>query len=212
MLVEAFVAELGVEAFNERILRGFTWGSEVEFHAVLLRPVVQDFAGELGPVVERDGLGQAVGLGQAIQDGDDASPADGQIRPERGTLPGEVIDEGQGAEAATVGELVMDEVHAPAFLGPGGRGYGHAGLGGEFFAELPAQGKLFGAVEPLGAFMVDDQAFGTEDIVEHRTAPARMLGREGFEPFAHRRIVGRLRLILEAGAIPAREATGAALG
>ena len=57
VLIEAFVAELAVEAFDERILCGFAWGGEVQLHAVLPRPVVQDFAGELGAVVERDGLG-----------------------------------------------------------------------------------------------------------------------------------------------------------
>lgn len=66
VLIEAFVAELAVEAFDERVLRGFTWGGEVQLHAALPRPIVQDFAGELGAVVERDGLGQAVGLGQTI--------------------------------------------------------------------------------------------------------------------------------------------------
>ncbi len=65
-------------------------------------------------------MGQAVGLGQAFQDGDHACAADGQIGPEGGTLAREVIDDSQGAEAPPVGELVVDEVHAPAFVGAGG--------------------------------------------------------------------------------------------
>ena len=127
-------------------------------------------------------------------------------------MPGDVIDNGQRAEAAAIGELVMDEVHAPAFVGAGGWRERHAGVGGEFFAELPAQGKLFLAVESFGVLVVDDGPFGTEDIVKHRTAPARMLGGQFFEPLAHGGISGGLRLVLETGAIPTGEPAGAPLG
>jgi len=85
-------------------------------------------------------------------------------------------------------------------------------LGGELFAELAAQGKLFFPIKPFGVFVVDDRAFGAEDIMEHGTAPSGMLGGQFLEPGAHRSIGGWLRLILEAGAIPAGEAAGAALG
>jgi hypothetical protein len=88
----------------------------------------------------------------------------------------------------------------------------HAGLGREFFAELPPQGKMFSAVKPIGVFVVDDRAFGAEDIMEHGTAPPGMLGGQFLEPVSHRSISGWLRLILEAGAIPAGEPAGAALG
>lgn len=71
----------------------------------------------------------------------------------------------------------MDEIHAPAFVGPGGWRQRHAGVGWKFFPELAAQGKVFFAVESFGVFVVDDRAFGAEDIMEHGTTPARMLGR-----------------------------------
>ena len=76
---------------------------------------------KLRAVVHSNGLGQAVGFGQLIEHGDDARAPDGVIGPEGGTLAGEVIRQGECAEAATVGKLVMDEVHAPAFVGAGSR-------------------------------------------------------------------------------------------
>ncbi len=84
-------------------------------------------------------------------------------------------------------------------------------MGGEFFAELPPQGKLFFTVQPLGVFVVDDRAFGAEHIMEHGTAPAGMLGGQFLEPISHRGIGRGLRLILQAGTVPAREAAGAPL-
>lgn len=127
-------------------------------------------------------------------------------------MTGEVIDDGQGAETAAIGELVMDEIHAPAFGGARGCWQRHAGVGGEFFPELPAQGELFFAIKSFGVLVVDDRAFGTEHIMEHGTAPAGMLGGQFLESVAHRGISGGLRLILQAGTIPAGEAAGAPLG
>ena len=82
---------------------------------------MQGLASKLRAVVHGDGLRQAMSFGQAFQHGDDARATDAVIGPEGGTLAGEVIHEGQGAEAATVGKLVMDEVHAPAFVGTASR-------------------------------------------------------------------------------------------
>lgn len=50
-------------------------------------------------------------------------------------------NDGQRAEAAAIGELVVDESQAPAFLGPGGWRKRHAGVGGKF-CETSAVGKV----------------------------------------------------------------------
>ena len=91
---------------------------------------MEGLASELRAVVDGDGLGQAISFGEVRQHADDARAADAVIGPERGTLAGEVIHEGQGAEPAAVGKLVMDEVHAPAFVGAGSRWQGHTGRSG----------------------------------------------------------------------------------
>ena len=82
---------------------------------------MQGLASKLRAVVHGDGLGQAMISGELIEHGDDARAPDAVIGPEGGTLAGEVIHDGQGAEAATAGKLVMDEIHAPAFVGAGSR-------------------------------------------------------------------------------------------
>ncbi len=211
VLVEAFIAELAIEAFDESVLGGFARGNEVQLHLVLLRPVMQRLASELRAVVEGDGLGQAVGSGELRQHGNDARAPDAVIGPEGGTLAGEVIHQSEGAEAAAIGKLVMDEVHAPAFVGAGCRRERHAGSGGQFFAVLATQGELLLTVEPFGAFMILHQAFGVQHVMEQRTTPARMQGGEFLEALAQGGIVRGPWLILQAGAIPTSEAAGAAL-
>src|SRR5438477_7461799 len=99
VFVEAFIAELAVEAFDESVLGGFARCDEVQLHVVLLRPVVQGLASKLRAVVDGDGLRQAMSFGQAFQHGDDARATDAVIGPEGGTLAGEVIHQGPGAEA-----------------------------------------------------------------------------------------------------------------
>jgi len=77
---------------------------------------MEDFAGELRTVIHGDGLWQAMRFGQVFQHHDDAMATDAVIGPEGWALAGEVIHDGQRAKPATIGQLVMDEVHAPAFI------------------------------------------------------------------------------------------------
>ncbi len=81
---------------------------------------VEGAAGELGTFVGSNGGGQAARTGELIENGDDGRTADGGIDMKRQALTGEVIDEGQATEATAAGELVMDEIHAPALVGSRG--------------------------------------------------------------------------------------------
>src|SRR6187200_1419654 len=68
VLVEAFIAEPAVEAFNEGILGRLAEVDEVEPDTVAPSPLVERLADHLGAVVHDDLFGQAAGLGQALQD------------------------------------------------------------------------------------------------------------------------------------------------
>ena len=53
MLVEAFVAELPVEAFDVAVLRWAVWLDQDVLDAMLLRPGDEGAAGELGPIINQ---------------------------------------------------------------------------------------------------------------------------------------------------------------
>ena len=54
VLVQAFVPELPVEAFDEHVLRRFASLDEVQRHLMLMGPLIHHAAGELRPVVHLD--------------------------------------------------------------------------------------------------------------------------------------------------------------
>ena len=55
MQVQAVLAHLAVEAFNERVLRRFSWLDKVQLHAGFFRPEVHRFRRELRAIVTDDG-------------------------------------------------------------------------------------------------------------------------------------------------------------
>lgn len=140
--------------------------------------------GELGTVVGGDGVGQAAGSGELIEDGHDGGPADGGIDVESQALAGEVIDESQAAEAATIGELVVNEVHAPALVWSSWMRQRDASDGREFAAQFATQRKAFLAIKAFSAFVILDEPLGLEDIVEDRRTPARFERRPMAEALA----------------------------
>ena len=174
VLVEAVVTEGAVEGFDEGVLGGFARLDVMEMDAGGLGPEVDGFAGELGAVVGGDGLWQAAYEGELLKERDDGSAADGSVGMECEALACEVIDEGEATEASAVGELVMDEVHAPAFIGSRRLWQRDACDGGQLASEFAAQGEAFLAVKALGAFVVDDQALRLEHIVEDGQTPSRL--------------------------------------
>ncbi len=166
VLVETVVAEGAVEGFDEGVLHGFAWLDVIDRDARALRPEVESATGELGAVIGGDGGGQAAGTGELFEDRDDGSTANGGIDVQGHALAGGVIDERETAEAAAAGELVVNEVHAPALIGRRWVGPRDASDRREFAAVLAAQGEAFLAIEPLGAFVVDDEPLGLEDSVQ----------------------------------------------
>lgn len=74
VLVQARVAQPAVERFDERVVDGFPGTTELELHAVLMRPGIERLAAELGPVVDGDALWEPARGAQPLEQGDDARP------------------------------------------------------------------------------------------------------------------------------------------
>jgi hypothetical protein len=177
-----------------------------------LSPEVEGFAGKLGAIVHGDGLGKPTRESQALENGNDRGPADGGVDMDGQALAGEVIDERQAAKAATGGQLVVDEVQRPAFIGSLGHGERHAGHRRPFPAALAPQGESFLAIETLGASVIDDETFGFEHIVKDRGTPARLERRPVAQTFAQSRVVAALGPILQGRAVPSGQSAKAASG
>lgn len=60
MFVEAFVAQLAVEAFDIAVLRRLAWRDEAVMDGVFMRPALQRQARELGSVVREPTFGLLV--------------------------------------------------------------------------------------------------------------------------------------------------------
>src|ERR1700722_16434308 len=67
VLVQAFIAELSVEALDQRVLRGLAALDAVQCPLVLISPLLHDAAGELGSVVDLDRPWCSTSLSQPLQ-------------------------------------------------------------------------------------------------------------------------------------------------
>ena len=56
MRIQAFGPELAIQAFNERIVCGFSGPGKVHFHALRIGPKVKIFRDKLRSLVDPDGL------------------------------------------------------------------------------------------------------------------------------------------------------------
>jgi hypothetical protein len=117
MLVQAVIAEGAIEALDEGVLHGFAWVDMMESNARGLIPEVEGLPVNSGPLSAGDSPRQLAREGQALENGDDGGSADGGVDTDGQALAGKVIDERQTEEAATGGQLVVDKVHRPAFIG-----------------------------------------------------------------------------------------------
>jgi hypothetical protein len=67
VLVQAFIPELPVEAFDECVLRGLATLDKVQRYLVLIGPLIHDAAGELGSIIYLDRSRCSTSLPQRLQ-------------------------------------------------------------------------------------------------------------------------------------------------
>src|SRR5918992_47058 len=113
MHVQTLFAESSVEGFDRRVVRRLASTTEVEDHAVGVRPEIHGRTDELGAVVAVDALRQAAFEAEPLERGDDIAATEALARVDRQALTREEIEDRQRAEPSAVGELIGDEVHGP---------------------------------------------------------------------------------------------------
>ena len=78
--VQALVAQPPVERLYVPVLRRLSGMREVELHTTLIRPFLQRLRCELCAVIDRDRQGGSGAIDDAIQGGDDVTPAEAKAR------------------------------------------------------------------------------------------------------------------------------------
>ena len=102
MGVQAFIAEPAIERFHKSIVRWLAWPREVERHAILIGPTIQDLRDELRAIVHAYGPRGAPFRYDPDQGFDDLLPFDALVDVDRQGLAGISIDHGQGAQPTTI--------------------------------------------------------------------------------------------------------------
>lgn len=116
VFVQTFIPKLSVEALDKAILRRLAWGDKAMLNTGAFCPFKGCRAGKLGPVVGEDRLGRAPKRDRFVHG--PRHPAAGQrgvgLDPE--TCPSMVVDDVEQSQRATIGQTVVNEVHAPSLI------------------------------------------------------------------------------------------------
>ncbi len=118
-LEDDFLAELAVERFDEGVVRRLSRAGEVEGHAMEVGPEVEVAGDELGALVDPDRLREPDFGADPIERRDDVAGAVAEPRIDRRREARPSVDDGRHAQLAAGGELVVNEVHRPGFVGGG---------------------------------------------------------------------------------------------
>jgi hypothetical protein len=99
--VEALVSELAIETLDERVLVWFPGVDEVKRDSPLFGLCQEGPARELGAVVDHHRAGQAMRLGQLVQESSHSYATDGRVHQKAGTFAAAVVDDVERAKPAT---------------------------------------------------------------------------------------------------------------
>src|SRR6201987_4816607 len=114
-LVQQLIAQAAVEALDEAVLVWFAGCNVVPPDTSLVGPVQDGVRGQLCAVVTDDRIrASPSSANNVVQLTRHAPAGDRGVGDQGEALSGAVVDHRQDAEAPSVGELVRDEVQAPA--------------------------------------------------------------------------------------------------
>jgi len=191
-LVQALVAELAVEAFDEAVLLRLARRDVAPVDADAVGPFEHRPAGHLGSVVADDGVRLATPGNQDVQLAGHAMAADRGVDDQGQGLAGEVVDDAQNVEAPAPAEAVGDEVQAPALSRSVRQGHRRARPGGPLTSAPAAHRQTLLAVEPEELLLVHADAFTLEQNARPPMAETASLSRQRPQPLA-RFAVARIR-------------------
>lgn len=117
VVVQAFVPETPVEAFDVGVLGWLPRRNGFESHTMSTSPLIERPAGEFRPLVGSDGLGFAAKAGGLIQDVGDIQSRSAEIGDAIDGFLGEVIYVRQDTDGPPGFQCIADEIHRPDLIG-----------------------------------------------------------------------------------------------
>jgi hypothetical protein len=155
---------------------------------MLLRPAQHRHAGELGAVVGNDHGWTAAGGDQGVELAHDPQARQRGVGDQEEAFAREVVDEGQDAEPAAVGERIRQEIHAPALVGTLRDRHRRPCADCPFAPRSPAHLQPFLTIEATQLLVVHDDAFTLKQDVQPPITEPPADRREFTQPCSHRRI------------------------
>ena len=167
VLVQAFVTQLTIEAFNVAVLHGLAGVYEYVIDLLGIRPLIHRVAGELRTVVTEDFLRHPVKQDSFVQKASDLLAADRSVYFQSQTFPCNLIDQGEYPEALSRAGGIADKVHGPAVI----RSLQTASIRhapflicAAFCLALQGQSRFF--IQTVGLLVVDVGAFPDQHHVD----------------------------------------------
>src|SRR5438477_12717096 len=188
-LVQQFVAQSAVEAFDERVLRRFGGRDVMPVDAGLLPPAQDRHARELGAIV-----GDAVQRLAALGDDRVELTRDPQARERRigdqcQALARKIVDDGEDAETATVAQRVPQKIERPALVWSLRYQQRCPGAERPFATATTADLETLRGIKTPQLLVVHVQAFAVKQGMETAIAEASAYSAQLVHPSADRSIV-----------------------
>ena len=111
MEIQAFISEFPVEAFDETVFDRFARAYEHQFDAVVVGPLVEHAARELGPVVYDDSTRQWPRKSDLIEYATDPDPGQGSVDLDGEAFASCVIDDVERPQPSAIAQHIAHEVH-----------------------------------------------------------------------------------------------------
>ncbi len=218
VLVQAFIPELPVEAFDQCVLRRLAALDEVQRHLILIRPLIHDPAGELCPVIHLDRYRCSASFPQRLQYPHHTQAGQRRVRLDSQGLSRVAIHQVQRSESPPAGQFVMRVVHRPHFIGTRRKNQRHSRFRSKSLAPPTLHRQPFLPVQPIHPLVVDLPPkhsvlalLPSQENVQPPIAESRALGCQLPKPSPQRRFVPFLPPVPPAPAVHPDQPTGASL-
>src|SRR4029453_16904332 len=178
VLVEALLAALAVEAFDECVLHRLARLDEAQAHAAFPSPLVERLAGEFRAVVHDDLLRPAIAGSRAVEDAPYVLAGDRQRDFDRSADARAVVYDVQEPDRPAIHECIAHEIHRPTLVRAFGQALGLPRRRRDPFASFAADLEALLPIDPIRSLVVDLEAFTPQQRVQAEIAEARSLGGE----------------------------------
>ena len=169
VLVETFVPEAAIEAFNVGVLCQAARLNQNVFDLVRLCPSEKGSRGELRSVVGSDGFRVTAKLRCLVKQACDVARAHAEVHRDLHALATEIIDYRQAFDPSSCRQAVADKVHAPGLIEGLGRYQRHT-LSETTRLGFASNCESRLAVEPVDAFVINPRLGRAQQIVNHPVA------------------------------------------